>query len=355
MSESSAAKRTEIVAFGPEHLDAVARFSAQVWQRPRSEAYLRWRYLEHPRHHAYLALRGGECLAMVSAFRRPYRVGGREITVSDSFDWFCLPELRRAGLGVRVLQRMMQDPEPVIVTGGSDDTRELLPRMRFAIPATVSRFALLLGAERAADALARRTPVPRALGRLAFALARPLLAPRVLAAPAGGRVETPQAFDAETLALDPRPGGRGTAPVWTPAYVAWLAAGSPGMGRYLPLRFRIGAELAGWALLRIFEGPAGREAVLLDVRAREPSEAIYTWMISAAAVRAAGERPGLLTAATSAPHVEAALRANRFRRLGDAPIQYWARDGAALEAPIVFGAHWGDETLVPYPARWDGA
>ena len=67
---------------------------------------------------------------MVSAFRRPYR-GRRQLDVSDSFDWFCLPELRRAGLGVRVIQRMMQDPEPVIVTGGTDDTRDLLPRMRF--------------------------------------------------------------------------------------------------------------------------------------------------------------------------------------------------------------------------------
>src|SRR5262245_3241981 len=238
MSAGSTAMRTEIVAFRLEHLELVARFSAQVWPRPRSEAYLRWRDRAHPHHHAYLALRGGECLAMVSAFRRPYRMGEREVTVSDSFDWFSLPELRRAGLGVRVMQRMMQDPEPVIVTGGSDDTRDLLPRMRFAIPATVQRYGLLLGAERAADALARRAPIPRALGRVAFTLARPLLAPRVLAAPPGGRVETPAALDAETLALAPRPGGRGSAPVWTPEYAAWLAAAS-GMGRYLPLRFRI--------------------------------------------------------------------------------------------------------------------
>ena len=90
MAASSPTTRSEIVAFRPEHLDVVARFSERVWPRPRSRAFLRWRYLEHPDHHAYLALRGDECLAMVSAFRRAYRVGERSVRVSDSFDWFCL-------------------------------------------------------------------------------------------------------------------------------------------------------------------------------------------------------------------------------------------------------------------------
>ena len=286
---------------------------------------------------------------MVTAFRRPYRVGERQLTVSDSFDWFCVPELRRAGLGVRVLQRMMQDPEPVIVTGGSTDTRDLLPRMRFQIPASVKRYALLLGAERAADALARRTRLPRALGRVAHVLSRPFLAPRVRGAPRDARVEAPAALDEEALALDPRPGGRGSAPLWTPEYLHWLAAGSPAFGRYLALAFRSGDALVGWALLRIYEGTRGPEAALLDVRAREPGDAVYTWMISEATVFAAGFGPGLLSAGTSCPFVEAALRANRFRPIGDAPIHYASRDGSPLEAPVVFGAHWGDETLVPYP------
>src|SRR5688572_22850769 len=252
--------RTEIVPFRPDLLDVVARFSAEVWQRPRSPGFLRWRYLEHPHHHAVLALRGGHCLAMVSSFRRPYRIGERTVLVSDSFDWYCLPELRRAGLGVRVLQRLMQDPEPVIVTGGSADTRELLPRMRFQIPAIVQRYGLMLGAERAADALARRTRLPRAVGRLAFALSRPLLAPRVRGAPENARVEEPARLGEEALAIDPRAGRRGTAPVWTPEYLAWLAAGSPAFGRYLPLCFRVGDALVGWALLRIHESAGRRNA-----------------------------------------------------------------------------------------------
>ena len=354
MAAPSSSKRTEIVPFRPELLDAVARFSEQVWRRPRSTAFLRWRYLDHPDHHAYLALREGRCLAMLDAFRRPYRVGDRSLLVSDCFDWYCLPELRRAGLGVRVLQRMMEDAEPVVVTGGTADTRNLLPRMGFQIPATVTGFGLMLGAESAADAIARRSRLPRAIGRLAFAMSRPLLAPRVRDAPPRARVETPATLPAEALALDPRPDGRGSAPLWTTAYLAWLAAGEPALGRFIPIVFSVAEALAGWALLRIFESPTGRGAALLDLRAREPSAALYTWMVSEVAVRAADFGPGLLTAGTSCPHLESGLRANRFRAIGSDPIHYRSRDGAPLEAPVVFAAHWGDATVLPYPAeRWN--
>jgi hypothetical protein len=341
--------RTEIVAFRAEHLDLVARFSERVWQRPRSDAFLRWRYLEHPDHRAYLALREGECIAMVGAFRRPYRVGERTILVADSFDWYSLPDLRGSGLGVRLLQRLMKDPEPVIVTGGTADTRNLLPRMRYQIPASVLRFGALLGGERAAALIAGRTRLPRPLARLAFLLSQPLLAPRVRAAPSGGSVSVPAKLGEEALAIDPRPGARGTVPIWTPEYLAWLASASPAMGRYVPLEFRAGGSVVGWALLRTYDSANGRDAALLDVRARAPSAAIYTWMISEIAVRARAEGCGLLTAGTTCPHAAAGMRANRFFGFTPAPIHYFSQDGAALEVPVVFGAHWGDEPILPYP------
>jgi hypothetical protein len=349
---TSPTPRTELVAFRSEHLDLIARFSERVWQRPRSAAFLRWRYLEHPDHRAYVALREGECIAMVGAFRRPYRVGERSILVSDSFDWYSLPDLRGSGLGVRLLQRLMKDPEPVIVTGGTADTRNLLPRMRYQIPDSVLHFGTLLGVERATALIAGRTRLPRPLARLAFLLSRPLLAPRVRAMPQGGSVAVVTKLGEEALAIDPRPGGRGTVPIWTPGYLAWLSSASPKMGRYVPFEFRVGGSLVGWALLRIYDSAGGRDAALLDVRARVPGDAIYTWMVSELAVHARGEGCGLLTSGTSCPHVAAAMRANRFHSFTPAPIHYFAQDGATLETPVVFGAHWGDEPILPYPSEW---
>lgn len=346
---TSPTPRTEIVALRPEHLALVARFSERVWQRPRSEEYLRWRYAQHPDQRAYLALREGECIAMVGAFCRPYRIGERTVTVADSFDWYSLPDLRGSGLGVRLLQRMMKDGDPVIVTGGTADTRNLLPRMGYQIPASVLRFGALLGAERASALIAGRTRLPRPLARLAFHASRPLLRPRVRKAPPGGSVAPVAKLGAEALAIDPRPGRRGSAPIWTPEYLAWLQAASPALGTFVPLEFRVGGSLVGWALLRSYEVAGGRDGALLDVRAREPGDAIYTWMISEIAVRARAEGCGLLTSGTSCPHVAAGMRANRFLASVPVPIHYYAQDGAPLEAPIVFGAHWGDEPLLPYP------
>jgi hypothetical protein len=76
----------EIVAYGPERRATVQRFAEQTWRRPRSEAFYRWRYDEAPAFQAFLALRGGECLAMQTAFRRPYRVGEREVHILEPFD-----------------------------------------------------------------------------------------------------------------------------------------------------------------------------------------------------------------------------------------------------------------------------
>ncbi len=352
MADTSPTARTELIEFRPEHLELVARFSARVWRRPRSVEFLRWRYSEHPDHRAYLAVREGECIAMVGAFRRPYRMGERTIPVADSFDWYSLPDLRGSGLGVRLLQRLMKDPEPVIVTGGTDDTRNLLPRMRFQIPDTVQRFGTLLGGARAAQLIATRTRLPRALARLAFLASRPLLAPRVRLAPPGARVDEVAKLGEEALAIDPRPGRRGTAPIWTPAYLAWLAAASPRMGRFTPLEFRAEGALVGWALLRSYDAPGGRDFALLDVRAKTPGDAIYTWMISEIAVRARDAGCALLSAGTSCPHVAAGFRANRFQSFTPAPIHYYAQDGAAPDAPVVFGSHWGDEPILPYPESW---
>jgi len=341
----------EIVPLAPEHLDAVAAFSAATFQRPRSAAYLRWRYLEPSFQHAYLALRDGRCVATLTAFRRPYAAGGDQLPICDSFDWYCLPELRNSGLGVRLMQRMMKDPDPVIVTGGTQDTRELLPRMGFRSLDEVQRFSLPLRAARAAEALARRG-IPRALGRAGFAVARPWMAARRRAAPRGGSAIPVASVGEEALAIDPRPQGRGSMPLWTPEYLRWLGSGFPGMGHYLPLYFAVGEALVGWALLRLYVGAEGCEAALLDVRARAATEDLYTWMVSEAAVRAAGLGAGFLSAGSSCPLVVTALRRNRFLAAGTQPIHFFGGERKGLPEPIVFGANWGDQPLVPYPTSW---
>jgi hypothetical protein len=223
--------------------------------------------------------------------------------------------------------------------------------MGFETLAEVQRFVLALAPERTADALARRG-VPRPIGRLAFRAVQPLLAPRRRAVPRGGRALWVASVGAEAIAIDPRPGGRGSAPIWTPAFLRWLGVGFPGIGHYLPLYFAIGDELAGWALLRLFDTPLGPEAALIDLRASKPDASLYTWMVSEVALRAAAFGSGFLSAGTTCPELAAALRRNHFRGVGLVPIHWYSKQEPRLEAPILFGSHWGDELLLPYPTTW---
>lgn len=343
---------TEIAAIGPEHGAALRRFSERTWERPRSEAFYRWRYDRCPALAGYLALRDGECVATATAFERPHRIGGETVVVRESFDWYCLPEYRRSGLGVRLMQRLMADPAPVTVVGGTDDTRDLLPRLGFRIPGEVTTFVRPLGPRRAAEALYERARVPRALTRVAFSLAAPLLAPRLRAVPAEGRMLPVASAGPELDALYAAGSACGSYPIWRRDQLHWLAQGFPGLGQYPLLYFSRGDALVGFALLRIHETPdSGRVARLLDVFSPEPDLEQLTWMVSEAACVAAGFRPDYLAAYASHPVLAEALRRNRFRAGASAPIHYWSRE-QELRDPLWFCGSWGDAPLLPYPSRW---
>src|SRR3989449_1750090 len=127
------------------YLKAVIRFSENTWARPQTEAFYRWRYLECPSQIGLLALDDGECLAMVWAFVQSYQVGPRRLNGLETFDWFCLPELQGSGLGVRVMQAMMNRPEFIIAAGGTADTLKLLPRLKWRPHGELVKFTLPLG------------------------------------------------------------------------------------------------------------------------------------------------------------------------------------------------------------------
>src|SRR5262245_21701246 len=119
----------EIRPLTSECLPAVRRFCESTWpQRPHSDRFYRWRYLESPAHRAVLAMRTvNECVALVCAFELRYWFGDESVSCLETFDWHCLPSLRGSGLGIRVIQHLMAAGQPLIAVGGSDDTRALLP------------------------------------------------------------------------------------------------------------------------------------------------------------------------------------------------------------------------------------
>jgi hypothetical protein len=255
------------------------------------------------------------------------------------------------------MQAFMKEPLPLMLLGGTEETRSLLPRLGWQRVATASRWVLALGAERTLSALRDRVRVPGIavpLARLAAhaAVRRPGLRPRPRAVPAGGRVVAVASIGEEMLSLHRSVSLPGTWPVWTDALLRWLGAGFPGAGAFVPLYFSIGERLVGFTLTRIYRNDGGCDAEILEVFALEPSVELYTWMISESAVRAAGFGPSIVATSTTSPEVEAALKRNHFLQSSSAPVHVRVPDGAALPEPLRIGSNTGDAALVPFVERW---
>ena len=344
---------TEIVPLSPALMGSLRRFAERVWTRPRSDAYYRWRYESLPMHKAWVAVRDGEILAMEAALARPYRVGDEVVEILEVFDWFCLPELRRSGLGVRVMQRLMQEG-PCLLVGGSEDTRGLLPRLRWDVVAEAPRFLLPLGAARVAAEIQRRVPVPNRLARAAARAALTITGrvPRPRHVPRGGRAIAVASCDDEVHALYRGAIAYNALPLWPPALLRWLQHGFPALGHFVPLLFLVGEELCGFTLVRIHPTPAGCDAEVVECFAPRPDAELYTWMVSETATRVAGFGAGLLGACTACPLLAEALRQNGFMPAGVNPVQVWWPGHERLAGLLLIGGNSGDSSLVPFAQRW---
>lgn len=346
---------TEIVRLTPELLPALRSFTEEVWERPRSDAYFAWRYQDSsPFHDVWLAMREGRCLAIEAVIRRPWRIDDELVEIGEVFDWYVLPQYRNAGLGVRVMQALMKEPYPLLLVGGSVDTQSLLPRLKWQIVASAERYVLPLGTAELAPAISQRLRLPMALAGLAAraALARPGQRPRRRGTPRDGRAIAVSRVGPEIAALYQRSSPYRTVPQWPGALLDWLTAGFPAVGHFVPLYFVRGDVLVGWVLLRIHSGATGCNAEILECFAPEPDPALYTWMVSEAATRAAAFAPDKLGAQTTCPMLAEALRRNRFVRTRSNPVQLWwpARDG--LPTPAAIGSNTNDSAIVSLPTRW---
>jgi hypothetical protein len=342
-----------IVPYAPEHFESMRRFAERTWQRPRSDAFYRWRYHEAPDTRAFLALRDDECLATCFAFRRPYRLGDEIVPFLETFDWHALLELRNVGLGIRIIQRFMAEPEPLILVGGSDDARELLRRLKWEHVGEVKNYALQLRAG-LAGAIARRLPIPERGARL-LAAAAGLVARRSPSAPPGGRVIPVAIAGPEVEALCRGPSAYGMLAIWTEARLRWLVSGFAGAGHFVPLYFARGADLVGFALLRIYanEGRCGAE---LNRRA-VPERRSRRLRLDGRGGRAPRGplRRGRARASSTCPVVCAALERNRFRYAGTSPVHVWIPGRAGVPTPILLGSNTRDHGAEPVlPAEWWG-
>ncbi len=250
----------------------------------------------------------------------------------------------------------MQEPNPLLLVGGTADTQGLLPRLKWQIVGSASRWVLPIGLELMTQGLERRTRLPRGIARVAAPLARRIAGwrPRRRCLPAGGRV-VPVALPGEELfRLQRGPSGYRTVPLWTPELLRWLLAGFAGIGRHLPLYFVRDGTLRAFALLRIHPTEEGCDAEVIDLFAPDPDADLYAWMLSELVVVSDGFAAASVSTTATCPAVQEALRRLGFRELPSNPIQVWWPGHEGFPEPMLIGSNTGDVPILPIPERWWG-
>ena len=338
-----------VVPFTPELLPAVRGFSERYWSRPRTAAYYDWRYLQSlPFSRMFVALQDDDCLGMLSALRKRYRVGGRPTACLEVFDWHSLPGLKGSGIGIRLMRAMMRQPEPVLSVGGTADVLATLPMMKWDRIGEARRYELYVSGDIPADWLRRRVGLPPALTRPVLGALAGLDAPRRRGVPATGRVVRIEASGEEIGGLYRDETGYGFVQEPEPEVLRWMTGGR-WSGEYRLLTFLVEERLRGWALTRSHTTEFGREAAIVELFAPRPDLALYIWMVSEAATSLMADRPLRLNARASCPLLQSALLANRFRALGgEVPIHLWPRGAWDRSAPLHITLNHSDAPLLPY-------
>lgn len=343
-------RTARIVPFAPHLLPAVRGFSERYWSRPRSDAYYDWRYLRsQPFSRMFLALQDDECLGMLFALLKQYRVGGKPTACLEVFDWHCLPGLRGSGIGIRLMRAMMRQPEPLISVGGTADVLATLPLMGWEAIGVARRYELPVSADVLATRLHRRTGLPAAVSRVALGVVSAVYyQPRRRMVPRASSV-TPSGLPGEEIRrLYREETGYGFVQEPEPGVLGWMTD-STWSGKYSFLTFALEGRLRGWAMTRSYPAEHGPEAAIVEVFAPRPDVALYTWMVSEAATSLMAGRPRRLHARASCPLLQAALLANRFRTVApDNPIYVWPKGvGDRAESLHVTLDH-SDGPLLPY-------
>lgn len=249
----------------------------QWWQRNWTDDFAQrffvWRYLSRPSGETLLALDKGKCVAILDSYLRRYLLSGRLITIRETCDWFCLPEYRPLGVGIRLMRQMMARPEPIVVIGGTEATQSLLPRLKFQRLPEVSNYLLPVSCRTvAAYGLRRFREGSEIIARLIPAPLR-LRRPRRLPSP------TPFSQMSESLNQDippqPSPDTYALATMIDADTLRWLALAPAEIGDLITLSFRTENSLVGMSTTRLedsrgvySQGPAPSVRVPLASRNR---------------------------------------------------------------------------------------
>jgi len=265
----------KIEQLSASNFESLKRFSEEVWQRPTSDAYYTWRYLDAPGHTTLLATQGERCVGTVSAFCRKYQTEAGIVDGLEAFDWYTLPAMRGSGVGIRLMKSLLDLGKPMVALGGSEDTLDLLPRLGFKTVAAATEFFLPLSGAY----ILRNKSVPTVARRFV----EPFL--DVAASLRFKPGQTANGFSIEYHPLSGRDAGlaqatdglTGFRTLPDAPFLDWLSKGV-GTGSYIAITVAKGRQTLAWCLARLYRAEGLLHGAILEIRTVEadPNLAVTT-------------------------------------------------------------------------------
>ena len=326
---------------------AVRQVLFECWRESSPDAltdehladYFDWRYGERGRNDTIVALHGERCVAALDSFIRRYWVGGKQIAVRETCDWYCLPQYRKFGIGLQLMRRMMAKPEPMLVINGSSFTVDLLPKLRWARLGDVENFLLPVSVRAVAGLATQRWW--RAADALASTLPDVRLRPRALPPPIAGLSVERRVDGGVEVAAN---AAYACAPCPDAATLDWFARAPSVVGECFALHFFAARTLAAVAACRIGESAFGRKARIVHVHATRPD--IVDWVLSETIQHLIRQAVGVILCRTSCPFLGMALKRFNFFRRRRSHVYWWDPAGQPVPAgPTNFSSLRGDDAL----------
>jgi len=315
----------------PDTAESTRSFLCGRWPPYWSDEFARrvfaWRYLRKPGSETLLAFDGNRCVAILDSYLYPYQVCGEIATVRETCNWYCRPEYRPLGVGMRLMRQMMAKPEPMVVVGGTEAANLLLAKLKWQRLPDARAYVLPLRLKTVLGfGLQKRLPAGEALVRL-IPSGLTIINPRRLAPPTrSSQMMVSSILEMPTLTS---PDAYALAPVLDSDRLDWLAQAPTEVGELLRLIFIVDGRLVAISITRLKWRPEGLVAKILHLQSEDRSPAALGWIVSQTALHLAGKGAGLIICLASDPVILDSLRRVGFLAAGRRRVFWWSSDKSA--------------------------
>jgi hypothetical protein len=325
-----------------------------LWQRKWSEELtnkiLKWRYCDLEAGETLLAYDGDRAVAMIASYIRPYVMDHKIVRLREASDWFCLPEYRHLGLGVQLMYKLMDEPEPLFVSGGNENAQAVLPALGWRRLPDVRTYTLPLSSKLPVSKVWRWLRLPMSgAGAARLREASWPLWPRL-------RPERNLTLSWRHLALSeplpvmmPRAGIYDLMPLIREHEVQWLYEAPKEMGTFFCLVFPENTGPSGFSIGRLYSYENSKYTKLIHIQTSTPSVEVYAGMLAETIRYACDQGADVAQFRASCPSLRRALKEFGFIWSVPTPSYWWAKNGSSPGGSLHLTFLRGDDGIRPYP------